>query len=352
MKRKLLIAPNAFKGTFRATEVCRQLYPKLVANFDIQLLPLSDGGDGFIECIHVQIPELELISSRVTGPIPGTQVEAKWLWDASNQIAYIESAQACGLALLKGNLRPMDATTFGVGELIRAAQAKGAEDIYLGLGGTASTDGGVGALQALGWSFRDTNGQQIPTGGRGLPFIAEIIPARFKWPVLNLMTDVQNRLLGEQGAAVIFGPQKGATPIQVQELERGLSALWLYCFRDLKMNIDFPGSGAAGGLAAGLALLGNTQIGSGSHLIFDLGDLEEKVAWADVVITGEGRFDQQSFMGKVTGEILKVAQSRGKRTAVIAGSFEPGTERLVDYPIPLAGNFSDVASRITSLFGG
>jgi glycerate 2-kinase len=356
----ILVAPNAFKGTYSAAEVCRVLKQALDnKGFEtrqryVETVPLSDGGDGFVECIQHMIPELSLRTTKVMGPQHGMDVDAKWLWDASNNIAYIESAQACGLALLRGTLNPLNATSYGLGQLIRAAMEVGAQDIYIGLGGTACTDAGVGALQAMGWSFKDEFGREVSLGNAGLIHVNSIHPARFKWPTLNLMTDVENRLLGDQGAAIIFGPQKGASPQQVHDLEKGLSAFWLHGYRDLRMNLDFPGAGAAGGIPAGLSLLGNVSIGSGFELIADLGDLEEQVQWADWVVTGEGAFDRQSVMGKAPGKVIEIAQRMQKKVVVIAGRIEPGVATGVQHTIPLSahsGSLEAAAKHLALLLG-
>jgi glycerate kinase len=237
-------------------------------------------------------------------------------------IAYIESAQACGLSHIGGQLNPMEATSRGLGELVSAAISKWATDIYIGLGGTASTDGGVGAMQALGWQFPDQYGKEIGSGGGHLIDIHRILPGPQIRPNLNLMTDVNNPLLGDLGTAIVFGTQKGASPTQVQELEKGLSNLWLHAYKIYKLNLDFPGSGAAGGIPAGFALSGRATIGSGFELIADLGDLEEKIAWADIVVTGEGKFDRQSMMGKAPGQVVNLARSQGKKVVIVSGIIE------------------------------
>ena len=322
MPKKVLIAPNAFKGTMGALFVAEELAKSLSSDFEVQILPLSDGGDGFVEVIHYLIPELTLMETEVTGPVSTQRVKAKWLWDASNMIAYIESAQACGLSLLGNQLSPMEATSRGLGELVAAATSKWATDIYIGLGGTASTDGGVGAMQALGWQFPDQYAKEIGPGGGHLIEMHRILPGPPLKVNLNLMTDVNNPLLGDLGAAPVFGPQKGANPTQVLELEKGLSNLWLHAYKIFQLKLDFPGAGAAGGIPAGFALAGQASIGSGFELIADLGDLEEKIAWADIVVTGEGKFDQQSLMGKAPGQVVNLARSQGKRVAMVAGLIE------------------------------
>ncbi len=329
---KILVAPNAFKGTHSSVEVAQTWAGVLSEKHEVQTLALSDGGDGFLDAIHFLIPELSRRTSLVTGPYPEQRVNADWLWDASNSIAYIEAAQACGLARATQPLRPLESTTYGVGELIIAAQNAGAEDIYLGLGGTASTDAGTGALRALGWTFVDESGRDI---GHDLTRLNRMVVGGAKPPELNLMADVNNPLLGDQGAAIIFGPQKGATPRDIEMLEARLAAFWLIARDQFNMNISFPGSGAAGGLGAGLSLTGQAHLGSGFDLIADLGDLEDKMRWADLVVTGEGAFDSQSMMGKATGRILSLAQAQRKQTAVIAGSIAPGSLPLVDHAFAL-----------------
>ncbi len=323
MPRKVLIAPNAFKGTFSALKVCEAISKAINPAFEFKALPLSDGGDGFVDVIHYLIPELPVLATEVTGPITNQRkVHARWIWDEGNRIAYIESAKACGMSLLEGPLNPMEATSYGLGELIAAAIGKGAEDIYVGLGGTACTDGGVGVMQALGWQFLDQANRQIGPGGGRLIEIHRVLPGPKIKVNLNLMTDVNNHLLGDNGAAPVFGPQKGANPAQVFELEKGLSNLWLHIYKIFKMNIDFPGAGAGGGIPAAMALTDCASVGSGFELIADLGDLEELIAWADIVVTGEGKFDAQSTMGKAPGQVVNLSRAQGKRVALFAGSIE------------------------------
>ncbi len=346
---KILVAPNTFKGSYSAVRVAEIIRSAFGGWHEVELCPLSDGGDGFVDVIHHFIPELSMRTASVMGPYPDKTVEAKWLWDASNSIAYIEVAQACGVALVTGSLRPLEGTTFGVGQLILEAQRAGATTIYMGLGGTATTDAGAGALRALGWRFVSDQNVDV---GHELTSLSRMIVGGVAPPELNLMTDVTNPLLGDSGAAIVFGPQKGASPREVEVLEARLTAFWLVARDQLGMNLSFPGGGAAGGLPAGLALTGRASVGSGFELIADLGDLEEKVRWADLVVTGEGAFDSQSMMGKAPGRVLSLAQSLGKRTAVVAGSIAPGSLPLVDYSVALGGRSLEVgAAELKSLVG-
>lgn len=350
--QNILIAPNAFKGHFSAAEVCTALEIALSDQFEVEVLPISDGGDGFVDSIHLLVPELVRLTNTVHGPYEGMKVDADWLWDESNRIAYLESASACGLRLAGDRaLDVMSATSFGVGELLLSAIEIGAEDVYLGLGGTASSDGGVGAMQALGHQFLDENGVQVEIGANGLSKIATIRIEKNRWPRINLMADVETRLLGDFGCAQTFAPQKGATSDQVDEIERGLSNFWLHAFRDLKMNLDFPGAGAAGGLPAGLALLNRTSMGSGFELVADLGDLDEKIGWADVVITGEGVFDSQSLLGKAPGAILDKANRLGKKTGIFAWKINTSFKRPPDFTIEMnqVGDLKESAARLAFL---
>jgi glycerate 2-kinase len=349
---KILVAPNAFKGHFTSAEVCSALEIALADQFDVELLPVSDGGDGFVDSIHLLIPELVRLTNTVTGPYPGMKVDADWLWDESNRIAYIESASACGLRLVQDRpLDPMSATSFGVGELIKSAIDIEAEDVYIGLGGTACSDGGVGAMQALGHLFLGEDHQPVPPGATGLSKISKIQLEKERWPRINLMVDVETRLLGDFGCAQTFATQKGATSDQVEEIERGMSNFWLHVFRDHKLNIDFPGAGAAGGIPAGLALMNRTSMGSGFDLISDLGDLDEKIGWADVVITGEGVFDSQSLLGKAPGSILDKANRLGKRTGIFAWKVNTSFKRTPEFIVEMnkTGDLRESAARLALL---
>ena len=336
--RRILVAPNPFKGHYSALEICQCFELELADDFLVESVPLSDGGDGFIESIHTSVPELVEVETEVQGPVDGMRVSAKWLWDESNRIAYLESAEACGLRLLEGRSDdPMGATSYGVGELIRAAIEHGAEDLYLGLGGTACSDGGIGILQALGFKVLDEYGNQVPFGAHGLLKLQKIVPNNARFPHINLMMDVETSLLGDHGCAFTFAPQKGANAEQVADIERGLSNMWLHIYRDFRVNVDFPGAGAAGGIPAGMALIKSVAMGSGFELVADLADLDEKIEWADVVVTGEGVFDSQSMLGKTTGSILERAVRANKETGVIAWKIDTTFQHQPEYVESMSG---------------
>jgi glycerate kinase len=236
--------------------------------------------------------------------------------------AIVEMAAASGLELLAADqLNPMRATTFGTGQLIAAANQCGANKILLGVGGSATVDGGVGAATALGWSFLDSTGQPVTLGGAGLGAIANIEGiGKVGLAPVDVLCDVNNPLCGELGAANVYGPQKGATPEMVQTLERGLAHLSDVVAAQLGTDIrNVPGAGAAGGLAAGaIAFMGGTIV-SGIETVMERSNLEAELNCADWVVTGEGSFDRQSLHGKVVSGVLALARRSGTRVAVLAG---------------------------------
>ncbi|UCD52588.1 MAG: glycerate kinase, partial [Phycisphaerales bacterium] len=259
---------------------------------------------------------------QVTGPLPDMRVDAGFAWLADDSTAVVEMASASGLQLLTTEQQnPLDTTTRGTGQLIAAAAAHGAQRILLAVGGSATIDGGVGAATALGWRFLRSDGRDIGPGGAHLSEIAEIIPAGRDLAVpIEVLCDVDNPLCGPQGAAQVYGPQKGATPEMVERLDAALAHL-AHCVRDqLGLGIkDLPGAGAAGGLAAGAVAFMGAGLVSGIEVVMAQTQLHAAVSDADWVITGEGCFDRQSLRGKVVSGVARVAKAGGARTAVIAG---------------------------------
>jgi glycerate kinase len=337
---KILVAPQEFKGTLTAHEAAAAIADGLrqaLPDAEVLEFPLSDGGPGFVECL-VEAGNGEYEQSAVTGPL-GTQVLARWGTvpnsDGEGFSAVIELAAAAGISLLRpGELRPLEATTYGAGELIWHALSAGASQIYLGVGGSATTDGGAGILQALGARLLDGAGNDLSPGGGPLASLANLDLTKLDRRLANVevfvATDVRNPLTGPAGAAAVYGPQKGADPAQVEALEAGLRR-WAQVLRDTT-GVDvaqMPGAGAAGGAAAGLVACCGARIISGFDLVSEAADLDDHLAWADVIVTGEGRFDSQSLQGKVTGRLLEAAAGRGKRCLVLAGrcgEVPPGVE--------------------------
>lgn len=314
---RIVIAPDKFAGTLTAVEAAEAVaegWRSADPAAECTLLPLSDGGPGFVDVLHTALGGT-LVDAEVAGPL-GEPVAARFL--LVERTAYVESAQACGLHLLPPQRRdPGAASTRGVGELISRAVDSGAETVVVGLGGSATNDGGAGMLAALGAGPAETLGG----GGAALAGLDAVdlaaARARVRGVRLVAATDVDNPLLGEHGASAVFGPQKGADPARVHALDAALTR-----FAELTDPAgtlrDTPGAGAAGGLGYGLLLLGGT-VESGVALVLEAVGLDDLVASADVVVTGEGSFDSQSLRGKLPHGVARAAARHGVPCLVLAG---------------------------------
>lgn len=323
----ILIAPDKFKGTLSSSEVCAivedELRRNLLPQYNIKSFPLADGGDGTADVLqhHLNGNRIELtVSDPLMRP-----VKASYVLSGDDKTAFIEMAKASGLVLLKQKEQnPLHTTTFGTGELIRDALTKGARHIYLGIGGSATNDGGTGVLAALGVRFLNKDGSAfIPTGGT-LEQIAEIdlsaLPGKPRDVKTTAMCDVTNPFTGPQGAAQVFAPQKGADEAAVQQLETGMAHLAQII--KSKTGVDLsgvPGSGAGGGIAGGLYALLGAELKPGIQSIMELTRFDEALHWADVVITGEGKLDEQTLKGKVIMGVTQRAQQSGKKVIVVCG---------------------------------
>ena len=294
---------------------------------DITLCPLADGGEGTVAALLAAAGG-QMFERTVTGPLPDGLVDAGFGLLRDGQIAVIEMASASGLDLLASAQRnPLHTTTFGTGQLIRAAADAGAKRIILGIGGSATVDAGIGALQALGMTFVMADGSRRtrkdrPLTGGDLPNILAIQqPADWQLPQILIACDVQNPLCGKTGAAFVYGPQKGATPEQVEWLDH---ALGLFAQRTHAGQVaDLPGAGAAGGLGFGLcSLIPNTRLAGGFDLVADAAGLGEKLRSTDLCITGEGRFDSSSLNGKTAVGVAGACRRAGVRCVILAGSVE------------------------------
>ncbi|MBP9128314.1 MAG: glycerate kinase [Elusimicrobia bacterium] len=332
----MLIAPNAFKGSLTATQAARAMAVGVRrAGGAAVLLPLADGGDGTLDVLQNPLG-LKMRRSRVMDPV-GRPVTARWGYNPKTLWAVVEMARASGLALLKHHERnPLKTTSFGTGQLIRAAVRAGARKIFLGLGGSATVDGGLGLLQALGATVTiRKDGQTVyldrPVTGEDLETLEEVKPSpvmRFmKGVQLRVLCDVRNSLLGPRGAARAFGPQKGATLKGVVRLERGLKRMAALVRSRRKDILTFPGTGAAGGAAAGLLGFTNARLERGTDTLFRLKGLEKQIQRADVVMTGEGRVDRTSWEGKALGELVRLCRQHKKPLIVLAGKIGPGGRR-------------------------
>lgn len=318
---KVVLAFDSFKGNLSAREVCeivREGIRSVRPDIETVLLPMADGGEGTAEALMAALGG-EWIPLTVTGPLPPMQVEAGFAWLPEEKIAVVEMATASGLPLLKPEERnPMRTTTFGTGELIKAAVEKGAEKILLTVGGSATVDGGVGAAEALGWKFLES-GEIVPPEGRGRSPSGPRTPRRCV-PAMEVLCDVTNPLCGLNGAARIYGPQKGATPEMVEVLEGRLAVLADAVKEQLGKDIkDLPGTGAAGGLAFGAVAFMNGKLVPGIDTVMETVGLTDALSGAAWVLTGEGRFDSQSLQGKVVDGVARLAADVGVKTGVIAG---------------------------------
>jgi len=321
---RILIAPNAFKGSLTAGRACaaiaagaREAFP----GAQLEELPVADGGDGLLEALAPVLGG-RMIKTRVDGPL-GAPVEARWL--LAGRAAVIEMAEASGLRRMgKTPLRPLDASTRGVGQLLLAAAAAGAKDITVGLGGSASNDGGAGCAQAFGFSLTDAAGREVPPGARGLARLAAIFPGEARRRLRGIrvtgLADVKNKLCGPLGSARVFGPQKGAEPLEVAFLERALLRYAGVVNACLGVPVaGLRGGAAAGGLGAGLAAFFGAELDDGSTYVLARLGFEARLAAADLVITGEGRFDSQTFYGKAPGAVIAAARRLGKPAVVLCG---------------------------------
>ena len=287
-------------------------------------LPVADGGEGTVEAM-VAATKGKMVRLNVTGPL-GKEVEAFYGLSGDDSCAYIEMAAASGLELVPVAQRnPLITTSYGTGELIRSALDKGVEHFIIGIGGSATNDGGAGMVQALGAKLLDKEGRQIGFGGEKLADLSKIelgeLDPRLKNCRFEVACDVTNPLLGEQGASAVFGPQKGATPELVNQLDRALAHYAEIIRRDLDIDVlTIPGGGAAGGMGAALHAFCQAELRRGIEIVTEALGLDELVKDATLVITGEGRIDSQTIHGKVPIGVAKVAKRYNKPVIGIAGS--------------------------------
>ena len=340
---KIVIAPDSFKDSLSAQGVADAIALGLTGVWpDAQLVkcPMADGGEGTVESILAAC-EGQLRRTNVRGPL-GTPVDAAWGWLPQSLTAIIEMAEASGLQLVApGQRDACVSSTYGTGELIRAALDAGAQRVILAIGGSATNDGGAGAMQALGVKLLDAREQTLAPGGLALAQLARIdlseLDPRLARVRFDIAADVNNPLCGRHGASAIFGPQKGASAAQVEQLDRALGHFADQCAQVLKSDVrDEPGSGAAGGLGfAAKAFLG-AQFKAGVEVVAELVGLSEAVKGADLVITGEGRFDAQTLRGKTPFGVARIARQHGVPVIVIAGTLGEGYEALYEHGIDAA----------------
>lgn len=336
MPLRVLIAPQAFKGSIDAVGVAaaiarglRRVWP------DVQCdeLPLADGGEGTVRAL-VAATGGATRRSRVHDPL-GREIEAEWGILGDRRTAVVEMAAASGLPLLADDERdPRVTSTRGTGELILEAATSGVGRVLVGIGGSATNDGGTGMARTIGFRFVDRDGEDLPEGGASLARLHRIegqTDGRLLRVSVEVASDVRDPLVGPEGASAVFGPQKGATPEVVAELDAALTryadVLARFLGRDIR---DVPGAGAAGGLGAGLIAFADAKMRSGAELVMTTTRFVDRARAADLVITGEGRVDAQSAYGKVTGAVITKAKELGRPTALIAGGVAEGYRVLFE----------------------
>ncbi len=324
---KIVIAPDSYKESLSALQVAAEIENGFRAIFpDAQYvkLPVADGGEGTVEAM-VAATQGKIVRLRVTGPL-GEPVEAFYGLSGDESCAFIEMAAASGLELVPAARRdPRVTTSWGTGELIRNALDRGVQHFIIGIGGSATNDGGAGMVQALGARLLNQHGEQIGYGGSALTTLERIdisaLDARLQQCRFEVACDVTNPLTGEEGASAIFGPQKGATPELVAELDAALAHYAAVIQRDLDIDVlHIPGGGAAGGMGAALHAFCQAELRRGIEIVTEALGLDDLVKDATLVITGEGRIDSQTIHGKVPIGVAKVAKRYNKPVIGIAGS--------------------------------
>jgi len=331
---QVLVAPCTYKGSLSARAAAAAIARGLAgAGMEPDELPLSDGGEGLVDCF-LALPGAERVEIEVSGPLPGMRVRAGYTLLEGGRLAVIEMAAAAGLPLVPAGRRdPMSATTRGFGELIRHAAGRGARRLILGIGGSATVDGGSGMAAALGAKLLDGAGRQLADGGGVLGQVGRVDAAGLDPAVrglrIDVACDVDSPLLGPAGAARMFGPQKGATPEAVERLEAGLARLAGRLRDDLGRDVaNLPGAGAAGGLGAGLIGFLGARLVPGAELVMDAVGFDARLARADLVVTGEGRLDAQSLHGKAPAAAARRARKAGKPAVALVGSLGLAMEEL------------------------
>jgi glycerate kinase len=325
-KLKVVAAPQTFKGSISALNAAeaisigvKNIYPSA----EVFLCPVADGGDGTLETL-VEVSNGNIVECVVEGPT-GTPVEAQWGAMGDEQTAVIEMARTSGLALLDLNERdPLNASTYGLGEAILSALDQNYRKFIIGIGGSATNDGGAGMAQAVGISLKDEFGKEIPRGGAALSKLHSIdtagIDPRIKQSEFMVACDVNNPLTGPEGASAVYGPQKGATPEMITQLDEALKNFAETILRDLGEEVEhISGAGAAGGLGAGMmAFMGGT-LKPGVDIVLDTVGLADKLKGTDIVITGEGGIDFQTVYDKAPIGVAKLAKNLGIPTIALAG---------------------------------
>jgi glycerate 2-kinase len=319
----IIIAPDKFKGSLSSIEICEIIengISKILPQIIIKKFPFSDGGNGFLDIINYYVKGLKFKEIKIYDPLLKFRFTTKYL--TGDSTAYIETAESSGIHLLDSkNRNPMHTSTYGLGQVIDDALKSGYKDIFIGLGGSSTTDGGTGLAHALGCQFYDIFGNQIIPSGQNNLKIHKIIPGNVtKDARIYAVADVQNCLYGIRGAAKVFSAQKGAASSEIRLLDAGLKNLAKIINKQFLIDVnEIPGSGAAGGAAAGLHVFANARIIDGAELIKEISGIENYLTQCKLLITGEGKMDQQTLMGKVCYKLAKTAFDHGVPVIGVTG---------------------------------
>ena len=324
---RIIIAPQSLKGSLTAAEAGQAIAEgvrTILPEADVEIVPVADGGEGTVQAL-VDATGGQIVQQMVTGPL-GEPVLAFFGLLGDGRTAAIEMAACAGLPLVPPEKRdPRITTTYGVGELILAALDRGCRHFIIGIGGSATNDGGAGMAQALGASLLTDEGTEIARGGAALATLSRIstatLDARLQECTFEVACDVSNPLCGPMGASAVYGPQKGATPEMVSQLDAALAHYAQVIERDLGLSVrDVPGAGAAGGLGAGLLAFLHATLRPGAQIVLEAVRLEERLANTDLVITAEGQLDSQTAYGKSVGAVAALAKRYGLPVVALAGS--------------------------------
>ena len=337
---KIVIAPDSYKESLTALEVATEIeagFREVFPNAEYVKIPVADGGEGTVQAM-IEATNGKKVEVEVVAPL-GNKTKAFYGITGDGETAIIEMAAASGLSLVPLDKRnPLHTTSYGTGELIRSALDAGARKFILGIGGSATNEGGIGMLQALGAKLLDSEGHEIPGTGAGLEKLDKIdlsgFDRRLKETKIDVACDVDNPLCGPRGASAIFGPQKGATPDIVQQLDGYLKKFADIVQRDFGINVaDTPGAGAAGGMGAAMMGFLNGRLRPGSEIVTEAVGLDAAIKEADLVITGEGRIDGQTIFGKTPIGVARVAKRYGKPVIGIAGSLREDAQVVYEHGI-------------------
>ena len=333
----IIVAPDSFKGNMTAPEACAAMEEGILRadkTARVHKVPLADGGEGTTKAV-TEAAGGRFVKVKVTGPL-GNKIDAEFGLLEDGRVAVLDMASASGLELLRRDeLNPMKATTYGTGELIASALDSGAKEFIIGIGGSATNDGGIGLISALGFKVLDEKGAPVGQGGEALAKIASVDPSgadkRLKDVSIKVACDVTNPLLGPRGASAIFGPQKGADPEMVKILDAGLARLgdaWIKA--GLARDVEQSGDGAAGGVGAALRICLGAKMESGALLVMRYAGFFNHLKDADLVITGEGMTDGQTAGGKLCSVVAQESRNKGVSTALISGALGGDAPKLMD----------------------